>query len=125
MKKRLEIKNMYSILSVFGAVLLLLTSPCKVRNFIQIELGVSQTNVLNKSQSAFSQSNCQSFEDSEAIQTVSKSNMEQPTFLPFNSCRWDVEVSLHKKTFDERLSFRLNFIDVPLYILYQNIKIYL
>ncbi len=41
---------------------LLVLSPCKVRNFIQAQLGVPQTEVLNKSQTTREQANCRVYE---------------------------------------------------------------
>src|SRR5690606_34914960 len=73
-KKRLYIKPIFSMLSITGLALLLLLSPCKVRNFIQSELGVSQTQALNKSQSTISQYSCFAFEITESAETVSESS---------------------------------------------------
>lgn len=44
--------------ATLSGVLLLLISPCKVRHFIQDELGIAKTEVLNKSQTTLSSSSC-------------------------------------------------------------------
>lgn len=124
MKERVEIKKTNSILSTFGLVLLLLLSPCKVRNFIQAELGVPQTKVLNKSQSTISQSKCQTFEVSETVQNISKSTFQQSVLLISGASRFDFTIHLIKHPFSLKASRSLQATDVPLYILYQNLKIY-
>src|SRR5690606_6095101 len=62
MKNQFHIKPLFSVLSVMVLALLILLSPCKVRNYIQSELDIAQTQALNKSQSAFSPSTCIGFE---------------------------------------------------------------
>lgn len=56
-----ESKNIGTLLFAVGLILLLLISPCNVRNFIQEELGLPQTEVANKSKTYLSNSNCDSF----------------------------------------------------------------
>jgi len=113
-----------SILSIFGLVLLLLLSPCKFRNFIQAELGLPQTKVLNKSQSAISQSNCQTLELSETVQTISKPTLNQSDLLISEASRFDFIIYLIKHSFNLNTSRSRQATDVPLYILYQNLKVY-
>ncbi|CAM3866927.1 MULTISPECIES: hypothetical protein [Flavobacterium] len=115
---------MNSTLSIFGLVLLLLLSPCKVRNFIQAELGIPQTNVLNKSQSTISQSNCQTFEFSETIQTITKPTFQQSDFLISEASHFDFTSYLLRNSFNLNTSRNLLVFDVPFYILYQNLKVY-
>ncbi len=124
MREEIGIKKINSILSVFGLALLLLLSPCKVRNFIQSELGIPQTKVLNKSQSTISQSDCQNFEVSEIIQNISKPTFQQPDFLVSDTYRFDFTIHLLKHSFSLKSSRSFQATDVPLYILYQNLKIY-
>ncbi|MDO6761183.1 hypothetical protein Q4566_13310 [Tamlana sp. 2_MG-2023] len=115
---------MNSTLSLFGLVLLLLLSPCKVRNFIQNELGIPQTKVLNKSQSSISESNCETFEFSETIQTVTNPTFQQPGFLISEASQFDFTTYLLGNTFNLNTSKNQQVSDVPLYILYQNLKVY-
>ncbi|CDF79300.1 conserved hypothetical protein [Formosa agariphila KMM 3901] len=111
-------------MSVFGLVLLLLLLPCKVRNFVQAELGVPQTKVLNKSQSTISQSNCQTFEFSETIQSTTKPSVQQPDVLISEAFHFDLTSYLFKHAFKLQTSRNQEVSDVPLYILYQNLKVY-
>ena len=124
MNKKLEIKKINSILTSFGLVLLLLLSPCKVRNFIQAELGVPQTNVLNKSQSTISPSNCQTYEISETIQTISKTNIQQSYFPISEANSFEFKFDFPKHSATQSLSKRPLVTDIPLYILYQNLQVY-
>ncbi|MGX1023542.1 hypothetical protein ACSSV5_000694 [Psychroflexus sp. MBR-150] len=124
MRKSSTIKKVYSILSIFGLALLLLLSPCKVRNFIQAELGISQTKVLNKSQSTISQSNCQTFQATETIQTISKPTFQQPGFLVSEIYPCEFTINLLRHSFIYGPSRNHSVSDVPLYILYQNLKVY-
>ncbi len=115
---------MNATLSIFGLVLLLLLSPCKVRNFIEAELGIPQTKVLNKSQSTISQSNCQTFAFSETIQTVTKPNFQQPDFLVSEVSHFEFTTYLLRHSFNLNTSRNQQVSNVPLYILYQNLKVY-
>lgn len=121
MKERLQVKNISTILSIFGLALLLLLSPCKVRNFFQTELGIPQTTVLNKSQSVISQSNCKTFE---VFKTVSKPTFQHPDSPISEASRFDFPIYLLKYSFNLNTSRSQQVSDVPLYILYQNLKVY-
>src|SRR5690606_41833548 len=66
MKAPLKTRNIRTLLSVFGLATLLLLSPCKVRNFIQAEVGVPQTTVLNSSQTSISTTSCVAFDVAES-----------------------------------------------------------
>lgn len=111
-------------MSVFGLVLLLLLSPCKVRNFIQAELEIPLTTVLNKSQSTISQSNCQTLEFSEAIPSISKISFQQSDFQKIEASSFDFTSYVLKHAFLFNTSKSQHAKDVPLYILYQNLKVY-
>ncbi|WP_299252036.1 hypothetical protein [uncultured Lacinutrix sp.] len=124
MKANFRTNRINSILSIFGLLLLLLLSPCKVRNFIQAELGIPQTKVLNKSQSTISQSNCQIFEISETAKTVSKPDFKQPDFSVSEASTLDFTIYLLKHSFNLNTSRSQQVSNVPLYILYQNLKVY-
>ncbi|WP_066758250.1 hypothetical protein [Crocinitomix algicola] len=60
MKLKRTIKTLISTVPIFGLGILLLLAPCKVRNFIQAELGLEITKVSNLSQTNFNvaQSDC-------------------------------------------------------------------
>lgn len=124
MKEKLEINNFYSILSLFGLVLLLLLAPCKVRNFIQAELGVPQTKVLNKSQTTISTISCVTFDvadiNGSSSITVTKtldSSVDEKLFTLHYSVQSKVNNIL-------RISKSKLIPSIPLYILYHNIQVY-
>lgn len=123
-KEQLHIKQIISALSLAGLALLLLLSPCKVRNFIQSELGVSQTQALNKSQSTISQYSCFAFEITESAETVTESTLATSYLLYPESYSLDFSNHYNKDLIFQRSSEYLSISDVPLYILYQNLKIY-
>ena len=124
MKEELKIKEISLTLSIVGMVLLLLLSPCKVRNFIQVELGLPQTDVLNKSQAIDSQSECQTFEVAKAVQSYSKPTVQQLCFLVADASHFEQRTYLPTKLFTPFTSENQLVPDIPLYILYQNLQIY-
>ncbi len=124
MKEGLEIKKISLVLSIVGLAMLLLFSPCKVRNFVEAQLGHPQTEVLNKSQSIVSQSNCQTVEVSKATQRYSKPSVQQPVFLVAEASDFEFRTQLHSQLFTPFISESQLVPDIPLYILYQNLQIY-
>lgn len=116
--------KMNSIVSVFGLVLLLLLSPCKVRNFIQTELGIPTIKVPHKSKSTISQSDCQTFEVAVTFHNILKPNFQQGDFLISDISFSGFTNNFFKHTFIFDASKNREAVDVPLYILYQNLKIY-
>ena len=123
-KGRCKTNKVNAILSVIGLVLLLLLSPCKVRNFIQAELGIPQTKVLNKSQSTISQANCQNFELSKNVQTISGKNLQYPDLPSSKASSFEIAINLIKDSFNLGTLRNQLISNVPLYILYQNIQVY-
>lgn len=124
MKEQFKIKNVFTTLPILGLALLLLLSPCKVRNFIQSELDLAQTQVLNKSQSAFSQISCQDFEITTSDNTRPKQNLNISKALPLESYTTTLTEHPCKDSKIILLSDYDSTSDVPLYILYQNLKVY-
>ena len=123
-KVQFKIIKISTILSILGLVVLLLLSPCKIRNFIQAETGVPLTRVLNKSQSTISQSDCQTYETSYSIQlntqpTVTLSNFVIPKVFSFKP-----RIRLVREYYIINPSESQLISDVPLYILYQNPMVY-
>lgn len=123
-KEGCKIYKVNSILSIFGLVLLLLLSPCKIRNFIQAELGIPQTKVLNKSQSTISQSNCLNFGVSEIVQSVSKPTFQQLDLFVLDAFNFGFTLDLQNQSFYQISSKNHTVSTIPLYILYQNFKVY-
>ena len=112
-------------MSTFGLVLLLLLSPCKVRNFIQAELGIPQTTVLNKSQSTISTSSCSISEVSTTVNTGGKSKTQQLPLVNATTGLTSLQVN-YTQTYSQLYKANIeSFAAVPLYILYQNFKDYL
>ena len=116
-------KSIYNILPIFGLVFILLLSPCKVRNFIQVKLGVPQTEVSNKNKSTIKSSNCSNLEITTNYKASKKDKSQQALLIPTCS---DIIFS----TIEVQLSTHLNesskkTTTVPLYILYKNFKDYL
>jgi hypothetical protein len=105
-------------------VLLLLLSPCKVRNHIQAELDVPQTKVLNKSQSTINQSDCLSIELSESLPTMLEPSGKQANFPMLQAAVSGFSIHLIKPTYRQSSSNSQLGTDVPLYILYQNLQVY-
>lgn len=124
MKEGLEIKKFSFAISIVGLAMLLLFSPCKVRNFVEAELGLPQSEVLNKSQSVVSQFNCQTIEVAKAIQPQSKPTVQQPVFLVAEASDFEFRAQLHSQLFTPFISESQLVPDIPLYILYQNLQIY-
>lgn len=125
MKELIKSKKKITLLPILGLVLLILLSPCKVRNFIQFELGVPQTEVSNKSKTTYNNSDCDHL-DTTVIALAKEKNATQP--LPysnfvstFNSKRLEFSSNHSKVDFNSIESA----IQVPLYILYLNFKDYL
>ena len=127
MKETRTIKNKIALLSIFGLVLLLLLSPCKVRNFIETQLDLPRTEVANKSLSSFNSSNCTSFEITKTNTTTAKSSAQfVPAFVEnkmqfafITTVDYTPKSTNHYTNNEQSLSL------VPLYILHQNFKAYL
>ncbi|QXP55103.1 hypothetical protein H0I25_13560 [Cellulophaga sp. HaHa_2_95] len=124
MKEKLEIKKLYSVLSLLGLVLLLLLSPCKVRNFIQAEVGLPQTNVLNKGQATISTESCVAFDVADINHSSSTSVKIALDFF-VNETLFTIHFPVHSNTTNTlRISKSKLISSIPLYILYQNIQVY-
>lgn len=126
MKEKINIKAKSTLLPFLGLALLLLFSPCKVRNYIQAELGLSQTEVASKSKTTFTSVGCSAFEISEATSALTKSGIQSAPILAENSTAiaFRKTVSTHKSTtFHTTRNLLISV--VPLYILYKNFKVYL
>lgn len=124
-RAHLEIKNIRFVLSVMGMVVLLLLSPCKVRNAVEAELGVPQTKVLNKSQATLSHSACQTVEISETVQTISEPTVRLPFFSMLRTDKVENAICFPKHATTKRPSGAQQQVsDIPLYILHQNILVY-
>jgi len=124
MKAPLKTRNIRTLLSVFGLATLLLLSPCKVRNFIQAEVGVPQTTVLNKSQTSISTTSCVSFDVAESKHS-SSTPVTKTVDIFFNEKTYAFHFPIQPKVTNAiRISTSKPIPSTPLYILYQNIQVY-
>lgn len=125
MKEFIKSKKTTTLLPVLGLVLLILLSPCKVRNFIQFELDVPQTEVSNKSKASYNDSNCDHFDASVIALAKGKDTFDPLPYSnfvsTFNIKRFEFS-SNHSKVDCNSIE---SAIQVPLYILYLNFKDYL
>lgn len=124
MKARVKIKQINPILSIFGLAVLLLFSPCKVRNLVQAELGIPQTKVLNKSKATIAPSSCQAFAASTAVQTLSSQEVLQPDSPIQEAYHSKIAIRPSQYLCTKRASSGQLIYDVPLYILYHSILVY-
>lgn len=124
MKNKLKIKATYTPFLIVGMVLLFLISPCKVRNYIEAELGVAQTKVLNKNQSTATTSNCLTFENSEVYKTSLKKYSPKFIFFKKNTPQTPSTLTAYKKNYKKFFRGNKQSSSIPLYILYKNLKIY-
>lgn len=125
MKIKKHIKSIYTLLSVIGLVVLLFVSPCKVRNFIQAKLDISQTEVNNKSKTSFSNSNC--YELNDVINTTvkeQKTPQYSPAIIAENNL-FRKKVASDSSSQQKQRTSNHSTSTIPLYILYQNFKDYL
>ena len=124
MKENSNIKTSNTLLPLLGLVLLLLLSPCKVRNFIQVGLGITQTEVSNKSQSTISYSDCNDFEitNNSIVKSTSSANVIA-IIRDFNTAFVVPDISKSYLQPDQAGNDSVS--KIPLYILYQNFKDYL
>ncbi|WP_338731712.1 hypothetical protein [Mangrovimonas cancribranchiae] len=126
MKEKISIKTIASLLSLVGLAVLLILSPCKVRNFIQQELGTQQTEVSNKNKTTISLSNCLDTEITNHDSTLGNTSFSQQ----LAAIKTDVSTSFiatnfsynHTPSYAARKHASAT---IPLYILYQNFKNYL
>lgn len=126
MRGKINIKSKSAFFTVIGFTFLLLLSPCKVRNYIQSELGIPQTEVTNKSQLTISASDCKNIEVADATLAFSKRSTQHFSVLIFNDSIFDLRiVNALKKSINFYTADRHSVSSIPLYILYQNFKAFL
>ncbi|MEQ3665368.1 MULTISPECIES: hypothetical protein [unclassified Olleya] len=124
MKDKLNLHTKHTVLPLLGLVILLLLSPCKVRNFIQVELGLTQTEVSNKSQATVSYLDCNDFEITNTSFQKSTSSVDfTAIILDVNTAFVVSDISKSYLQPDQKGNYSVS--KIPLYILYQNFKDYL
>ncbi|AUC84012.1 hypothetical protein CW731_01315 [Polaribacter sp. ALD11] len=125
MKQKVNIKTIINILPILGLALLLLLSPCKVRNFIEAELGIPQTEVSSLNKTTISNSNCADLNSTNRTIVQKNSHSKNlPAILA------DLKLTFYVSDFSSSYIHppevrKHSTSTVPLYILYQNFKDYL
>lgn len=125
MKENINKKSIQTILPILALAVLLLFSPCKVRNFIQAKLSIPLTEVTNKSKSNLVDSNCSDLEFADGILTKETTSFQHdliistPVDFSFNSAHYFKKPLQLTRSLDHYASA------VPLYILYQNFQDYI
>lgn len=122
-KTKSHILKHYPFLPVFGLIMLLLVAPCKVRNFIQTELGSPQTEVSNKSQTTVTNLDCPTFAF-DNVQSNQNPTLHQPniSFLATSQFVYGADLVDHIDVLPLLESPSVS--NIPLYILYQNLTVY-
>lgn len=114
------------LLSTFGLAIVLLLSPCKVRNAVEAALGIPQTEVLNKIKTAVSGTACQTAETSAfaiassgfVVQNIAAVALQKTNF------KW-IDVDFGNRTTSACANRSYDPYFFPLYLLYLNFKVYL
>lgn len=126
LKQLVNIKTIRSIFPVLGLTLLLLLAPCRVRNFIQEELGLTQTEVSNKNITTVNRSACSTVNTTETVFSNFKSLTQSSPLLTKNKVDFAFNAIDFKTNLASSYNTRNSSVSVvPLYILYQNLKVYL
>ena len=111
---------------MLGLTLLLLLAPCRVRNFIQEELGLTQTEVSNKNIATVNHSACSTVNTTETVFSNIKSLTQSSPLLTKNKVDFSFNAIDFKTNLASSYNTRNSSVSVvPLYILYQNLKVYL
>ncbi|QXP78972.1 MULTISPECIES: hypothetical protein [Winogradskyella] len=127
MKRPNHIKQATSALSIIGLVLLLVFSPCKVRNSFQNIFELPTTEVSNKSISSLKNRVCDVSIDAEIVISKSYNNLQiSQAVLSKKSIFNTSVIASSKKQISQNYSARGEIPPLaPYYILYQNNKAYL
>ena len=113
---------LFHSVSVTLLIALLLLSPCKVRNLIQAEIGVTTTAASNKSKSTLSKTACVTAKEIATISSANTAEVQLHAVLPtpISFC-WNAAEIKNQPCLINASQTRRNK-SVPLYILYQNFR---
>lgn len=113
-------------MSTIGLVVLLLLSPCKVRNTVQSALGVPTTGVSNKNVTTVHHKSCDLVEkiNKEAVLVKSVSQNFPVAILNFMD-EYIIHENINITFFNSSEHWQTQVPLVPYYILYKNFKVYL
>ena len=121
------IKQLTSILSIIGLVVLLIFSPCKVRNSIQEVFETSKTEVSNKSISSLKNGSCDISTDTETIISTANQSLQLSQAILIKHKQFNIKTaSLADRPITQYYNARAEIPPLaPYYILFQNNKAYL
>lgn len=127
MKISNHIKQLTSILSIIGLVVLLVFSPCKVRNSIQEVFATTKTEVSNKSISSLKNGTCDISTDAETIISTSNISLQLSKAVLVKPSQFNFNIaSLSDRPITQYYNARAEIPPLaPYYILFQNNKAYL
>ena len=112
------------MLTLFGLVLLMLFSPCKVTDFFQSGPEGAKTQLLNKKVSAHSNAACQSFDSSDAVATHANVDILHAEIPLLPAFKYKQQTFFVKETIILKPAASSFAAGVPLYILYRNLRVY-
>lgn len=124
-KQKSSIKRLTAMLSIIGLVTLLLFSPCNVRKHLQSSLGLTQTEVSNKSKAIVGNSSCSFQDDIETAVIISKASDYSLTALSITTDEVVNSMDIAHFSIPNYTSKEHEISIVPYYILYRNFKEYL
>ena len=124
MKQSGKFFKLNSVLTLFGLVLLMLFSPCKVTDFFQSGPDGAKTQLLNKKVSAHSNAACQSFDSSDAVATHANVDILHAEIPLLPAFRYKQQTFFVKETIILKPAASSFAAGVPLYILYRNLRVY-
>ena len=127
MKISNHIKQLTSILSLIGLVVLLIFSPCKVRNSIQEVFETQKTEVSNKSISSLKNGSCDMSTDVTTVISNSKSSLQLLQAAVLKKSQFNTQfIALSERPINRYYNARAQIPPLaPYYILFQNNKAYL
>ena len=108
-----------------GLALLLLLSPCKVKNFIHAELGIPKTEISKTGKNQLNSSSCTTAELTESALTFSKQISQHASGIKASNSIFGfktIEVSAPLFIPFQKRNILVSL--TPYYILYQNFKVY-
>ncbi|WP_418638976.1 hypothetical protein [Winogradskyella sp.] len=127
MKFQSQIKQLTALLSVTGLVVLLVFSPCKVRNSIQEAFDVTKTEVSNKNRSALKNGTCNVYSDVNSVISKANYSLQLSQDLGINTSQFNTTtIALSDRPIAKYYNARAEIPPLaPYYILFQNNKAYL
>lgn len=124
--KKIHKNHLLTPISILSLVILLLFSPCNVRNGVQSALNIPITEVSNKSKTILKSSQCNHIESISIQNIISKIKKDWLPIYKLDTPNYSLQAkaSLQKISYAiEKLNYTIN--GIPYYILYKNFKVYL